>query len=470
MEKMFPYDGAEADKEAWFYAYYRDALHDYRSTEEIFESVNKFYEENKMSTSNWRELVLIASLEALRNGGAPGAMLAAIRRASDNLFIAEGQVQRTKLLEFVSKQKDPKSMLHANIDQQVDTADKATTTTQWWGFEYKGRHVEVATPPVNWPVTWFFVMGEEDVGREVMADIFASAKEKPSRAYCFSGSDWYVDEELSKDLGNYSWKNVVLSAQLRKEINTSVVGFRDYGDAFKKLGFPRKRGILLIGPPGTGKSSAIKAIANEMPELPFLCVKDPRETAQEDTIQELFDGARKKSPCILVFEDVDGLLTPHNRSRFLNELDGFRNNDGLFIIASTNYPQRIDEALLKRPSRFDRVIKIGLPEVKERAAYCYMVLSSISGFPTELAKTISADIADESDGFSPAFLKEAILSAVLSLAQSGKSEIDASIGPEIISEVKILKDRLEELNDPEGMAEFKEDNKGIGLHDWNTKK
>jgi len=71
-------------------------------------------------------------------------------------------------------------------------------------------------------------------------------------------------------------------------------------------------------------------------------------------MQDVFDKARQLSPCVVVFEDLDSLITDRNRSFFLNQLDGLSGNDGLLIIGTTNHFERLDPALSTRPSRFDR--------------------------------------------------------------------------------------------------------------------
>ena len=142
-----------------------------------------------------------------------------------------------------------------------------------------------------------------------------------------------------------------------------------------------------------------------------------------DAVETIFERARKLSPCLLAFEDIDGLVTQGNRTVFLNELDGFQNNDGLLIIASSNHPGKIDEALLKRPSRFDRVFHIGLPALAERRTYCERLLSRSSladRLSPELDIPVLAQtVAEWSDGFTPAYLKEVFVSAALRRAQAG---------------------------------------------------
>src|SRR4029077_18785777 len=86
-------------------------------------------------------------------------------------------------------------------------------------------------------------------------------------------------------------------------------------------------------------------------------------------IRSVFERARKTTPCLLVLEDLDSLINDLNRSFFLNELDGFAANTGILVLATTNHPERLDPALLNRPSRFDRKYLFALPAHTERHAY-----------------------------------------------------------------------------------------------------
>lgn len=82
-------------------------------------------------------------------------------------------------------------------------------------------------------------------------------------------------------------------------------------------------------------------------------------------IEQVFSHARALSPCMLVLEDVETIVTPQTRSYFFNEMDGLENNDGLFIVGSTNFLDRLDPGLSKRPSRFDRKYLFPLPNEHE---------------------------------------------------------------------------------------------------------
>jgi SpoVK/Ycf46/Vps4 family AAA+-type ATPase len=160
----------------------------------------------------------------------------------------------------------------------------------------------------------------------------------------------------------------------------------------------------------------------------------------------------------LAFEDVDGLIGKNNRTVFLNELDGFRNNDGILIIASSNHPGEIDEALLKRPSRFDRVYHIGLPEAAERGEYCRRILARTPDLaPGFDGNALAARVAELTEGFTPAYLKEAFLSARLQMAQEGLTTLDEAYGAAVLEQIDLLRKYLRKAKNPDKMADFLSD-------------
>jgi SpoVK/Ycf46/Vps4 family AAA+-type ATPase len=160
-----------------------------------------------------------------------------------------------------------------------------------------------------------------------------------------------------------------LKGHLKQDILDDLKQFFVSHALYDQYGIPWKRGILFVGPPGNGKTHAVKAIINSLAQ-PCLYVKSFRAEyrTDEDNIRHVFERARKSAPCILVLEDLDSLLTQQNRSFFLNELDGFAANVGIVTLATTNHPERLDPSILDRPSRFDRKHPFDLPELPERLA------------------------------------------------------------------------------------------------------
>ena len=141
----------------------------------------------------------------------------------------------------------------------------------------------------------------------------------------------------------------------------------------------------------------------------------------EYAIREIFVKARQSAPCLLVFEDLDSLITDNVKSFFLNEVDGLESNEGLMMLGSTNYLERLDAGISKRPGRFDRKYHFVLPALPERARYCDYWRSKLShnktvDFPPELSDAI----AEITEGFSFAYLKETFITSLLLIVGSRK--------------------------------------------------
>lgn len=162
-------------------------------------------------------------------------------------------------------------------------------------------------------------------------------------------------------------------------------------------------------------------------------------------INEVFTKAREFAPCYLVFEDLDTIITEDVRSYFLNEVDGLKNNDGIFMIGSTNHLDRLDPGISvrkpryirpsrpslhyimsyleqqKRPSRFDRKYLFPDPNLEQRVSYCHFWQTKLKDnknieFPDKLCEAI-AGITDE---FSFAYMQEAFVAALLAIARNDK--------------------------------------------------
>ena len=151
----------------------------------------------------------------------------------------------------------------------------------------------------------------------------------------------------------------------------------------------------------------------------------------EASIKSIFGKARSQSPCFLVFEDLDSIVTDEVRSYFLNEVDGLLNNDGILMVGSTNHLERLDPGISKRPSRFDRKYLFPDPSMEERVRYCEFWRRKLEDnedveFPVKLDRAI----ASITKGFSFAYIQEAFVTALLAIASSGDEDDNEALDEE----------------------------------------
>lgn len=191
----------------------------------------------------------------------------------------------------------------------------------------------------------------------------------------------------------------LLNDSLYDNIKKDLTSFLSKEAFYRTAGIPYKRGVLLYGPPGTGKTSLIRTFIKEHPEI-YGIIVDCKEDFDSD-IGAYLESVTSDIPKILVMEDVDG-LSERKRTELLNFLDGLKSLDKTFIIATTNHADKLDAALINRPSRFDRVYKIDLPNAEVRKALLKRFFPGTSD--TELTKH-----ARDTDGFSGAYFKELMI-------------------------------------------------------------
>ncbi|KAL8833166.1 MAG: hypothetical protein Q9170_004447 [Blastenia crenularia] len=251
--------------------------------------------------------------------------------------------------------------------------------------------------------------------------------------YVYDGY-WFRSRALYDQIKNASWDDVILNERMKKQITSLMHKFFDSRDIYKNLGVPWKRGVIFHGPAGNGKTISIKALMNSLFKsngltIPSLYVKSATSTY---SIRNVFQQARYMSPCLLILEDIDTVVTDSTRSYFFNEVDGLENNDGIFMVASTNHLDKLDAGLSSRPSRFDRKYLFPNPSEEERTLYCRYWRSRLIERKVEIEfpMKICPAAALITDGFSFAYMQEAFVATLLAIA-GRRSEIFDDEGDEV---------------------------------------
>ena len=167
-----------------------------------------------------------------------------------------------------------------------------------------------------------------------------------------------------------------------KENLTEIVDYLHNPDKYREIGASMPKGILLVGPPGTGKTMLAKAVAGEA-NVPFFSMSGSGFVEMfvgmgASKVRDLFKQAKEKAPCIVFIDEIDAIGQKRNTggmggndereqtlNQLLTEMDGFEGNTGVIILAATNRPESLDPALT-RPGRFDRRVPVELPDLKGR--------------------------------------------------------------------------------------------------------
>lgn len=185
-----------------------------------------------------------------------------------------------------------------------------------------------------------------------------------------------------------------------------VKAFWNKEQHFRKFGFLWKRGILLWGPAGSGKTSTIQLISQFVVQEQgiVLYLTDPRMVVKGLQLLRQIEPTR---PIVILLEDVDTIIQDHGESQLLALLDGELQIDNVMFIATTNYPERLDKRLVNRPSRFDLVKKIGMPGDEARELY---IKSKNKKFEDPNNEFELKRWVKETKGFSVAHIKELIVS------------------------------------------------------------
>jgi AAA+ superfamily predicted ATPase len=219
----------------------------------------------------------------------------------------------------------------------------------------------------------------------------------------------------------YDWESVVMDANARRMVRSDFELFFEREDWFRQHNLPYRRGYLLWGAPGNGKSATIRVMAAHPYIQPYTLDLSDSEEKSADVLR-LFEKAAENTPALVILEDLDrafpteGKRTQERTVSFqtlLNCLDGVGSQDGVIVVATANDPTCLDAAILKRPGRFDRVVQYRNPDAELRRQYYLRLSPVLTGGQFEIA-------IEKTEGFSFAQLRETFILGAQSAFEHGR--------------------------------------------------
>lgn len=297
------------------------------------------------------------------------------------------------------------------------------------GAEFSGEIVEQMSPLMSFIVSWvlpvvlFVVLGQL-LSRQLMKKMGGPNAMKFDMGK--SNAKVYVQSSDGIKFADVAGEDEA------KENLSEVVDYLHNPNKYKEIGASMPKGILLVGPPGTGKTMLAKAVAGEA-NVPFFSMSGSEFVEMfvgmgASKVRDLFKQAKEKAPCIVFIDEIDAigkkrdnqLSTNDEREQTLNqlltEMDGFEGNNGVIILAATNRPESLDPALT-RPGRFDRRVPVELPDLAGREAILRVHAKKIKVAPdVDLAK-----IARMASGASGAELANIVNEAALRAVRDGRA-------------------------------------------------
>jgi len=238
-----------------------------------------------------------------------------------------------------------------------------------------------------------------------------------------------------------TWADVGALEAVREELQLAILAPVTHQAQFNSLGLPQSSGVLLVGPPGCGKTLVAKAIANEA-GINFISVKGPELLnmyvgESERAVRSVFQRAKNSRPCVIFFDEVDSLCPRRTTSssdsgsssrvvnQLLTEMDGVEGRAGVWIMAATNRPDILDPAVL-RPGRLDKILYVGFPGPRDRVEILRALTKN--GTKPMLGRGVSLALVGEDarcEGFSGAdvgnLVREASMNALRESLKRGRN-------------------------------------------------
>jgi len=235
------------------------------------------------------------------------------------------------------------------------------------------------------------------------------------------------------------WDKLILPSALRDEILLNLIFPLNNEKLCKKHKIPWRRGLLLGGEPGTGKTKLAKVLCNLLDKVTVIWVT-AESLREANHVKALFRAARYFKPTLLIMEDIDFFGADREIERspimgeLLNQLDGNAPNDGVFVMASSNRPGLLDKALANRPGRFDVKLEVKLPDIGDR-----LKMLNLFAIGKQLGDDVDFTVlSSRTNGLTGAHIQEALVYATLDSLHKGVEKVQMS---SIEKAIKRMKDK-----------------------------
>ena len=300
------------------------------------------------------------------------------------------------------------------------------------GAKFSGEIIEQANPIISFLLSWVLpVVIFIAIGQYMSKKLMQRAGGPNAMMFGKSNAKVYVKSSEGIKFSDVAGEDEA------KESLSEIVSYLHNPQKYREIGASMPKGILLVGPPGTGKTMLAKAVAGES-NVPFFSMSGSEFVEMfvgmgASKVRDLFRQAKEKAPCIVFIDEIDaigqkrdGRLSSNDEreqtlNQLLTEMDGFEENTGVIILAATNRPESLDPALT-RPGRFDRRVPVELPDLQGREE-----ILKVHAKKVRMESNVDfSKIARMASGASGAELANIVNEAALRAVRDGRSQVTQS--------------------------------------------
>lgn len=326
-------------------------------------------------------LIALVAIMLINSLLVPQIVQRAVKEVDYNTFmqmtydkqIDEVQVQDNQIV-FTAK--DDKTIYKTGLMDDPDRTQRLYDS----GAKFSSEIVEEASPLLSFLISWLLPLIIIIGFGQLMYRQMAKKAGGDSMMFGMGGMGKSNVKVYVKSSNGIKFTDVAGEDEAKENL-TEIVEYLHDPDKYKEIGASMPKGILLVGPPGTGKTMLAKAVAGEA-NVPFFSMSGSEFVEMfvgmgASKVRDLFRQAKEKAPCIVFIDEIDAIGKKRDGqvggndereqtlNQLLTEMDGFEGNNGVIILAATNRPESLDPALL-RPGRFDRRVPVELPDLKGR--------------------------------------------------------------------------------------------------------